>query len=293
MIKNPIIFIGTGRSGTTFVSGAILSHKSLGYPSNYQHKFPENLNVNYLKRLYDNRYWRFYTRGNGKSVFHKSLFLPAEAYNMWRHLTLPRINFSQNFLLDERATLLEKEHIHNYFDKMLSVQGKNRLAFKITGPGRIGYLLSLFPDAQFVWVKRKIIPTISSFMKTTFWETRGKHKIWFKGAYSDADYEYIKTLHNHPAELTAFQIGRIIGVTEKEIKKHKAKVIEIQYEDYLKNPEKNVNNILNFTNLDYDTAPFNYVNLNGIKDNLKTDEYYYNKDNLSFLYEAYQEGLSV
>jgi len=292
MINKPIIFIGTGRSGTTFVSGAILSHEILGFPSNYQHRFPKQLSINLVRRLYDNNFWRFYTRSKKETVFHKSIFLPAEAYNMWRYLTLPRINFSQSFLINEKATLEEREKINTYFEKMISLQGKERLALKITGPSRIGYLLSIFPDAHFIYVKRRIIPTLSSFMNTDFWKTRGKHKIWFKGAYSQEDYKYIKTLTNHPAEMTAFQLGRMNSMTKKEIDIHKPNIFEVEYDDFLNRPNQNVKNILMFADLKHSEACYNYIKYNGIINNIKEDSYYYDKDILKLLYQAYNRGLS-
>jgi hypothetical protein len=293
MIKNPIIFIGTGRSGTTLVSGSILSHKDLGYPSNYQEKLPKLLWVNLLKHFFDNELWRIYTRGNKKTIFHKAIFLPSEAYSMWRYLTYPNINFSRSFLLNDKATSAEKKSIRGFFEKMIKLQGKERLAFKITGPSRIGYLLSIFPDAQFVHVKRRIIPTVSSFMKTRFWESRGKHRIWFEGAYKETDFQYIKKLSNHPAELTALQIGRVISITEREIETHKPNILTINYEDFLNNPSENIKNILDFTELTNDEACFNYIKYNGIKNNVKPDENYYHKNELKFLYDAYEKGLEV
>jgi len=294
MIKKPIIFIGTGRSGTTFVSGAILSHKDLGYPSNYQHKFPKALWVNLLKHFFDNKLWRIYTRANKKTIFHKSIFLPAEAYAMWRHLTYPRVDFSNSFLLKDKATSDEKEFITNYFEKMLTLQGKDRLAFKITGPSRIGYLLSIFPDAQFINVKRNIIPTISSYMnKLGSWNIKGKYEIKFKGAYSKADYKFVKKLNNHPAELTAFQLGRMIKITEREILEHKPSILEITYEDFLHNPNENIKDIVEFTGLSNDSACFNYVKYNGIRNTVKPDENFYDKNELRFLYDAYKEGLNI
>lgn len=291
MIKDPIIFIGTGRSGTSLVSSAVLSHKSLGYPSNYQHKFPKILLINFIKRLYDNRLWRFYTRANKTSVFHKLMFLPAEAYNMWRYLTFPEINFSRDFLIDEEASIEQRNRIRTYFEDMLKFQGKERLALKVTGPSRIGYLLSIFPDARFIWVKREVIPTVSSFMNVSFWKTRGMGKIWFQGAYSERDTQYIKTLNNHPAELTAFQIGRIIASTKQEIEKHNAEVLEIDYTKFLKNPKDQMISILDFLNLKYDKACFNYIDYIGIKNNIKSDLEYYEKINLKYIYTAYNNGL--
>jgi hypothetical protein len=290
MKLNPIIFIGSGRSGTTLVSGALFSHKELGYPSNYQENFPKSLSVNLISRIFDNRFWRIYTRGKNFKLYKKLYFLPSESYSMWKFLTLPRINFSRSFLLDEKATESEKVFIRNYFEKMIKLQGKKRLAFKITGPSRIGYLLSIFPDARFIYVKRRMVPTVSSFMKTVFWVSRGKHKLWFEGAYSNDDLEYIKTLINHPAELTAFQIGRLYGVTHKEMKAMKPNVLELDYDDFLDNPKKNIKEILEFSDLDHSEACFNYIKYNGIKNNIKDDLDYYDEKTLKLLYNAYEKG---
>jgi hypothetical protein len=177
---------------------------------------------------------------------------------------------------------------------MLKLQGKDRLASKITGPSRTGYLLSIFPDAQFINVKRSIIPTISSYInKLGSWNIKGKYEIKFKGAYSKADHNFVKKLTSHPAELTAFQLGRMVKIIEREILENKPSILEINYEDFLSNPNGNIKDIIEFTGLSNDTACFNYVKYNGIRNTVKSDENFYDKNELKFLYDAYKEGLNI
>lgn len=290
-LENPIIFIGTGRSGSTFISGAVLSHIKLGYPSNYQNRFPKNLSINLIKNLYDNKLWRIYTRGNKNSIYHRSLFLPSEAYDMWKHITNENTDFSRDFLYQKKASGEEIKRVRLFFDKMLILQNKDRLAFKITGPGRIGFLLSIFPDAQFVWVKRRIIPTVSSFMKRRFWEKRGKSNLWFKGVYSNKDKEYVNGLINHPAELTAFQLGKIISTIEKEIQNLNPAILAVEYEDFLNSPDEKIDEILDFLDLEKDKACYNYVKYNKVSSRQKKDNDYYTEQEIDFIMKAFHTGL--
>ena len=53
-LQKPIIFIGTGRSGTTIISEIIDRHPDLAFPSNYQNRYPANPRVNLIRLLFDN-----------------------------------------------------------------------------------------------------------------------------------------------------------------------------------------------------------------------------------------------
>lgn len=274
-LEKPIIFIGTGRSGSTVISGAVMSHSDLGYPSNYQHKFPRFLGINLVRRFFDNALWRVYTRGGKHNLLYKLIFLPSEAYAMWKHLVGERIDFSRSYLLEEKATAEETKFIRAYFSKMLKLQGKKRLVFKITGPSRIGYLLSIFPDAQFVYITRGYIPTLSSFLKVGFWKSRGYDKLWFLGPYSKQEEAWIQTVKDQPEVVTAFQLKRLNDVADFEIEKHQPSVIRYQYEDFTQDPELAIKTILDFLGLTYDSACFRYLEKNKIYHREKDDTEYF------------------
>ena len=59
LLKKPIIFFGSGRSGTTVISEIIFQHEDLAWHSNYQELFPTFAGINYLRHLFDNKLWRF------------------------------------------------------------------------------------------------------------------------------------------------------------------------------------------------------------------------------------------
>lgn len=58
LLDKPIIFIGLGRSGTTIISEIIFQHEDLAWPSNYQNRFPDDVRINRIRPLLDNRFWR-------------------------------------------------------------------------------------------------------------------------------------------------------------------------------------------------------------------------------------------
>ena len=82
-ISKPVIFIGSGRSGTTIISEIVFSHEDLAWPSNYQEYFPSFPLINLFRIFFDNRLWHFKGQKrqlNKVSALNKILFKPAEAY---------------------------------------------------------------------------------------------------------------------------------------------------------------------------------------------------------------------
>jgi len=282
-IEKPIIFIGTGRSGTTIISEIIMRHRDLAFPSNYQEMFFKNPKTNLIRNLFDNKLWRIYGEKkqlNKVSIINKYIFKPAEAYKMWEYLTEGDIDFSRGFLLNKKETNEKINFIHSYFQKMIKYQNKKRLTFKITGPSRMGYLLSIFPDAYFIILKRKPIPTISSFLKVNFWKSRGLNKLWWTGVYSDKEKNWVNDNEDDPISLTTFQIKKLQEITKLECKIYNPKYIEVNYEDFVKNPWEEILRILDFSKLDVDVACLNYLKENRIYNRNKPDSEYFSEEEL-------------
>jgi len=63
-IEKPIIFIGSGKSGSTIISEIIMRHKDLAFPSNYQKMFFKNPKINIIRNFFDNKLWKIYGQKN-------------------------------------------------------------------------------------------------------------------------------------------------------------------------------------------------------------------------------------
>ncbi len=282
-IEKPIIFIGTGRSGTTVISGIILRHRDLAFPSQYQNIFFMNPKINLIRNLFVNKFWKIHGQKkqlNKVSILNRYIFRPSEAYKMWDYLTGDDIDFLRGFLLNKKETKEKISFIHGYFQKMINYQNKKRLAFKITGPSRMEYLLSIFPDAYFIILKRNPIPTVSSFLKVDYWRNLGFNKLLWTGAYSEQEKYWVNKNRDNPVLLTTFQIKKIYEVTKLECEKCNPDYIEVNYEDFVKNPKEEIIRILDFVNLDVDVACLNYLKENKIYNRNKPDSEYFSEEEL-------------
>ena len=249
VLTKPIIFIGIPRSGTTIISESILASNELAWPSNYSDRFPKVVSLNLLRRLFHNKY--YYLKGNKSQLyktkfFNKYTFKADESYPMWDYLI--GSSFSKS-TIEREATELEKKTIRNYFTHLVQKQGKERLAFKITGPSRIIFLQSIFPDAYFIRVKRDVRPTIESLMNVNFWKENKKNEIWWEGLGDKRDnFEEFK---KSKLKLTTYQVNKLNQLAENELKKSNVNFIEVNYETFTKKTIDEIQRICDFCNLDF------------------------------------------
>ncbi|MBO0323560.1 sulfotransferase [Muricauda sp. CAU 1633] len=287
-LEQPIIFLGAPRSGTSVISEIVMRHKDLAYPSQYQSRVLGNTNINYLRRLADNPFWRFHGQKkqlNKVSLLNYFIFRSVEAYPMWNYLVRDGISFSQDFLINEEATPEEKKRIVSFFKKLVKKQGKKRLAFKITGPSRLNYLLSIFPDAKVVHITRDPIAVVNSLMRVPFWKTRGMTSFWWKGAYNDKDYDWLESNKSDSVQITAYQVKKVTEVTKNEIDKLRPDALRVEYSNFIKNPESTIQKILSYTGLSQDKVCFDYF--------IKNKIYNQNKNNETFFSPEEREKLQI
>lgn len=261
-LTKPLIIIGSGRSGTTIISEIVFRHESLAWPSNYQERFPAIPQINLFRILFENKLWRLYGQKrqlNKVSALNKILFKPGEAYNFWEYITGSEIDFSRGFLLHKKANEIDRKRIYKAFSKMLTYQKKNRLAFKITGPARIGYLKSIFPDAIFINIIREPIATIHSWLHVDFWQNKGKTQLWWTGAYTADEEQWAKENASNAEALAALQYHKLMETTAIEIKESGANCLNIHYEDFVKNPREIIQQILTFADLPPSTSVSEYL----------------------------------
>ena len=250
LLEKPIIVFGTGRSGTTLISEIIFQHEDLAWHSNYQELFPKFAGINYLRRLFDNKLWRFIGMNtqNNRSFTNYMLFRPIERYDFWNAVTGERIEFSRSFLLNEKATEEERKHIRTFFSKMIKYQKRKRLALKITGPARMEYLMSIFPDAQFLHITRDPVATVRSWMEV-HWNEQITNQLWWTDAYTESELKKAKRLSSDKFLFAAFQLKKLKETTQQEIEKMHPDMLTVTYEDFVKEPKVIVEQIMQYVHL--------------------------------------------
>jgi hypothetical protein len=256
----PIFFIGFPRSGTTIISEIIFTHNELAWVSNYNVKFKNLAFISIFRRLFDNRFWRFIgqKKQNSKvSLLNKVLFTPAEGYPFWREVLPDHIDFSKDFLMDFSLNNKEIIETSEVIDSLVKLQGKSRFSAKFTGPSRIKFLKTIFPDAIFVNITRSYIDTISSLMNIGFWEKKGMNQLWWSGVYTEQEKNWVVENSSRSELIAALQYRKIRETTDEECALLSEKeLLTISYESFVDNPEVVIKNILNFCNLHDDDEVF-------------------------------------
>ena len=272
-----IILFGTGRSGSTIFMEALFRHPDLAYLSNYQEKFPSCTSINYLRKLFDNSFYRFFGKkrqlGNYNN-FERLVFKASEGYPIWDYLLANNHNFSNGFLCGEKVTPKMKSHILNYFDKIKKKQFKNKFALKITGPGRLAFLNGIFENSKYIYLERDFIATLSSFLKSPFWEA-DQSKLRWEGPYTEKELHYFNQIKNNRILSTAFQLKKIISVNNSEINQFGLEIKGIKYEDFVNRPIQIIDEVLEFCELPYDQECYSYIKNNELLNrNKKPLEYF-------------------
>lgn len=238
-ISKPIFFIGMGRSGTTVIFEIVSAHESLGWISNYSRRFPQWPELNAIRRFVDNRYWTVRgekSQGQELSWWNRLIPRPSEAYPFWERYCGEK--FLWTFLRGVCATERERRVVRKVIGQTLWWQGRSRYIGKLTGPPRIHFLSSIFPDAIFVHIVRDGRAVVDSLLKVDFWNQGGKHtKPMWRDGLGESDYAEWRQAGSSPLALTAIEWRKVIEATLAEKEELPAgRFIELRYEDFIADP---------------------------------------------------------
>ena len=168
---------------------------------------------------------------------------------MWREYCGERFLF--NFLLDEPATDVQRRELRELVVKLLRYQGKPRFATKLTGPARIAFLSSIFPDARFVHVIRDPRAVARSLLDVPFWRDtwRARSVAWEGGVTSD-ELDLWRSSGATQAGLAAIQWRAIIRSARAEARRFApGRYAELRYEGFISEPHASLRQMTEFCEL--------------------------------------------
>lgn len=254
-VVKPIFMVGTGRCGSTIIFEALSVHERLGWLSNYNKLLPWLDLVSVMPRIYNLPFFRNQARGEkkqygqGRGLINKILPTPFECYPKWEKLVGEK--FSYSFLRSELAAEDEKRRVRRFFTKLLSLQGKERMAAKLTGPTRMVYLDSIFPDSKFVHIIRDARAVAYSLLNVSWWtdEHGRKSPMWRDGLPENWEQEW-ERYDRRPVALAAMQYRAVMEVCAEECKQiGEGRYLEVRYEEFVDDPHGVMDRILNFYEL--------------------------------------------
>lgn len=263
MIERPVFFVGMGRSGTTILFEAFAIHPDLGWVSNYLAKFPRWPALNGLHRLFDNRMWQVRGRkaqGDRLPWWNRLAPRPQEGYPFWREYCGDQ--FLWSYLLGVDADPAKAHRLREVLGRALAWQGKKRFTAKLTGPPRIHYLRTIFPDAIFIHVVRDGRAVVHSLLNVEFWRQKGgtDSEFW-DGAFTVEMRSEWERHDRSPVALAALQWVRELEVARAEQAELAAgQFIEVRYEDFLAEPHSVLRRLYLGSGLSYVDATEAFIN---------------------------------
>lgn len=245
----PIFFVGMGRSGTTIIFESMTQHLDLAWPSNYCEWMPRYLFMNALVPLVD----RIGLRGHKKQYAraipgNRYLPQPDEAYEFWDYYT--QENFSYDYLSNVKASQETVDRVSKAVARLMYWQQKPRFTAKLTGPGRISFLASIFPDARFIHIIRDGRPVVQSLLRQKFWHDKGGLERPFWDGTPKHILQEWEASGRDADVLAALQWRHVIqSIRSDAARLPESSYMELRYEEFVADPVMALKSIYNFSEL--------------------------------------------
>jgi hypothetical protein len=241
--KKPIFIFGTGRSGTTIFHEMLCEHPGLAWTSHLCNFFPAQPVVNRALM------YAIDIPVIGKVL--KNKIKPVETYMFWDHY-FPGFSLPCRDLVASDVSVRIKKRLNEPMPK-LTTKKRDRIAHKITGWPRIGFLDKVFPDAKFIHVIRDGRAVANSMLNVDFWNGWEGPVKWIYGSLPK-EYENEWNRYNQSfVVLAALQWKMLMDAAEEAIKKiESSRVLEIKYEDMCPDPIPTFKKVAEFCELPWD-----------------------------------------
>ena len=267
-LEHPIFFIGMPRSGTSIIFAGFTAHRDLSWFSQVTNRFPYLPALAFLGRLpmlFPTSRRTVFRQTEARSGLDRLRIGPSEAYDIWSRCCGEK--FRYEYLLDVRAEPAARCCVRRRVNSTMVFQGKNRFAAKLTGPGRIGFLSSIFAKPRFVNVIRDPRAVVDSLLRVPFWRDtfRYSEPAW-RGGLSADDLTDWKRSETSEA-LAAVQWRAVLRTTREEARSVGDRYHEMRYEDFVVSPHEELKRLFAFADLAPDVAAHRFVDQRlGVRD---------------------------
>ncbi|HEX2388308.1 MAG TPA: sulfotransferase [Solirubrobacterales bacterium] len=262
--QRPLIVVGTGRCGSTFLHRLLAFHDELGWLSTFNETVPRQQWLSVFSRLYA-------APLPGRLKEMRAFPKPFEAYRFWESY-LPGFSRRQSPQVPEEIDAAMIEPVREATRRILRFHGRDRLLVKVTGWARMAYFDRIYPDARFVFLQRDPRSVVSSWIKagwldvtsapdTTSWQW-GQVPEDYLAAWSD--------LGGGPQLSTALKIRLDLDDIAANSALLPGRVHELTYEKLITEPEPALQEICRFAELPWTPSFARTVERTEFYDSTKT-----------------------
>ena len=239
---SPVFVIGAGRSGTTLFFDMLTRHSAFGFLTNYDDILAATPLFGLSRPVVENTWWRqLGKRENWEAVNDYSSWLPrkTEAYRFWGKYC--GRDFTHGYAWHGRPAQERVESVRAKIVQLMLFQKRQVFAAKLTGPGRIGYLRKIFPDARFIHLVRDARAQVHSTLNVGFWRAgEGAEKLWWTSDIPELYQVYLKAAEQsgEPLILATAQWRSVVESIRIEARMvlPSHDFIELSYEEFVKDP---------------------------------------------------------
>lgn len=275
-IKSPVFIIGHMRSGTTFLHYMLSKDDRFAFASTSETVFPwifltlEKIIRPFMKavlpnkRPMDNMMMREdYPQEEELAIANLCPYSPNNGAYFPKNLEKYYRKYSFFEGVDKK-TIKKWSEIYTYFLKKVSFKNNEKriLSKSLVNSGRINLLLDLFPDAKFIFIYRnpyKLFLSTKKLYKTFIFKNMIFHDI------SDEELE--------EKILKLAKIGFEKYFIDRDLIK-KGNLIEIKFEDFIKNPVTHLKKIYEKLNIDgFEIYENKFIDLARSYEDYKQDSY--------------------
>jgi len=246
--QRPVIVVGTGRCGSTFLHRLLAFHEQLGWLSTFNETFPRRHWLSAFSRLYAAPLPR---RVKEMKAFPK----PFEAYRFWESY-LPGFSRRESPQVPEEIDAAWIEPAREATRRVLRFHGRERLLVKVTGWARIAYFDRIYPDARFVFLQRDPRSVVSSWIKAGWLDVTSSpdSPSWQWGPVPDEYMEAWSDLGGGPQLSTALKIRLDLDDIAANTALIPDRVHELTYEDLITEPKPALRELCRFAELPWTPA---------------------------------------
>lgn len=236
----PVFLVGTPRCGSTIIYSLLGMHPDLAFIPSWVDFLPGFPVLAAANRLWDlpgmdrHRETRFFPK-------------PVEPTKVFARLLT---HYSLETLDDEvvehaRAPLLL------VIDKIQRFHGKPRFLTKMTNrPVKIELLARLFPDAFFIYITRRLKPTVCSFMQVDFYHTTGPLDQWPWDVIPHAYLDYYESCGRSEEVSAAIKLKLNRSQIERQLGRiDSSRWMELRYAEFVQAPIEYLGEVAKFTYL--------------------------------------------